>query len=57
MLRTGCSWAAILKVRILTATWLDVGGCISLAVGLALPYDLGLIISQRGMLMKQTSLL
>ncbi|CAK9098034.1 unnamed protein product, partial [Durusdinium trenchii] len=30
------------------------GGCISLAVGLALPYDLGLIISQRGMLMKQT---
>jgi len=30
------------------------GGCISLAVGLALPYDLGLIVSQRGMLMKQT---
>lgn len=30
------------------------GGCISLAVGLALPFDIGLIISQRGMLMKQT---
>ena len=32
------------------------GGCISLAVGLALPFDIGLIISQRGMLMKQTKL-
>jgi len=30
------------------------GGCISLEVGLALPFDLGLVISQRGMLMKQT---
>mmetsp|Transcript_64960 Transcript_64960/g.152851 ORF Transcript_64960/g.152851 Transcript_64960/m.152851 type:complete len:546 (-) Transcript_64960:49-1686(-) len=30
------------------------GGCISVAVGLALPFDIGLIISQRGMLMKQT---
>lgn len=30
------------------------GGSMSLAVGLSLPYDLGLVISQRGMLMKQT---
>ena len=36
--------------------WRHGGGCISLAVGLALPYDLGLIVSQRGMLMKQTML-
>mmetsp|Transcript_30299 Transcript_30299/g.96863 ORF Transcript_30299/g.96863 Transcript_30299/m.96863 type:complete len:609 (-) Transcript_30299:117-1943(-) len=30
------------------------GGCVSLAVGLGLPYVLGLVVSQRGMLMKQT---
>eukprot|EP00931_Biecheleriopsis_adriatica_P049893 TRINITY_DN28871_c0_g1_i1.p1 TRINITY_DN28871_c0_g1~~TRINITY_DN28871_c0_g1_i1.p1 ORF type:complete len:468 (-),score=108.75 TRINITY_DN28871_c0_g1_i1:29-1258(-) len=30
------------------------GGCISLAVGLSLSFDLGLVMSQRGMLMQQT---
>mmetsp|Transcript_111502 Transcript_111502/g.314834 ORF Transcript_111502/g.314834 Transcript_111502/m.314834 type:complete len:486 (+) Transcript_111502:72-1529(+) len=30
------------------------GGCLSLAVGLELPYPVGLVISQRGMLMQHT---
>jgi len=30
------------------------GGCVSLATGLSLPYTIGLVVSQRGMLMKQT---